>query len=56
MHFFSWKKGLKTGLYYLRTKAKAAPQQFTIEPEKNVNTNNDSNVEEDEEDCLMCGS
>ena len=55
MHFFSWKKGLKTGLYYLRTKAKAAPQQFTIEPEKNVNTNNDSTVEE-EEDCLMCGS
>ena len=55
MHFFSWKKGLKTGLYYLRTKAKAAPQQFTIEPEKNVNTKNDSSVEE-EEDCLMCGS
>ena len=35
MHAYSWKKGLKTGIYYLRTKAKAAPQQFTIEPEKN---------------------
>ena len=34
MHFYSWKKGLKTGIYYLRTKAKAAPQQFTIEPDK----------------------
>jgi len=55
MHFFSWKKGLKTGVYYLRTKAKAAPQQFTIEPEKNANANNDSSIE-DEEDCLMCGS
>ena len=33
MHFNSWKKGLKTGMYYLRTRAKAAPQQFTIEPE-----------------------
>ena len=33
MHFNSWKRGLKTGMYYLRTKAKAAPQQFTIEPE-----------------------
>ena len=33
MHFDSWKRGLKTGMYYLRTKAKAAPQQFTIEPE-----------------------
>ena len=32
MHFHSWKKGLKTGLYYLRTRAKAAPQQFTIDP------------------------
>lgn len=32
MHFFAWSQGLKTGLYYLRTKAKAAPQQFTIDP------------------------
>ena len=40
MHFYAWQKGLKTGIYYLRTKAKAAPQQFTIEPS----------------DCLMCGA
>ena len=33
MHFYSWKKGLKTGQYYLRTKAAAAAQQFSIEPE-----------------------
>lgn len=32
MHFHSWNSGLKTGLYYLRTRAKAAPQQFTIDP------------------------
>ena len=50
MHFYAWKKGLKTGIYYLRTKAKAAPQQFTIEPDKN------NNLEEDDEECLMCGS
>ena len=50
MHFYAWKKGLKTGIYYLRTKAKAAPQQFTIEPDKN------NNLDEDEEECLMCGS
>ena len=50
MHFYAWKKGLKTGIYYLRTKAKAAPQQFTIEPDKN------NNLDEDDEDCLMCGS
>ena len=34
MHFYSWNKGLKTGIYYLRRKAKHQAQQFTIEPEK----------------------
>ena len=33
MHFYAWKKGLKTGCYYLRTKAAASAQKFTIEPE-----------------------
>ena len=51
MHMHAWKLGLKTGIYYLRTKAKAAPQQFTIEPEQNKD-NNDI----DDEECLMCGS
>ena len=32
MHFYGWKKGLKTGMYYLRTRAKAKPQQVTIAP------------------------
>lgn len=32
MHFYAWKKGLKTGCYYLRTKAAAKVQQFTVEP------------------------
>jgi ribonucleoside-diphosphate reductase alpha subunit len=32
MHFYGWKKGLKTGQYYLRTRAKAKPQQVTITP------------------------
>jgi ribonucleoside-diphosphate reductase alpha chain len=32
MHFYAWKKGLKTGCYYLRTKAAAKTQQFTVEP------------------------
>ena len=52
MHLFAWKLKLKTGIYYLRTKAKAAPQQFTIEPTKKQNVKNDY----EEEDCLMCGS
>ena len=35
MHFYSWTRGLKTGIYYLRRKPKHQAQQFTIEPEKN---------------------
>ena len=50
MHLYSWKKGLKTGMYYLRTKAKASAQQFTIEPTKNKKINE----QEDDEECLMC--
>lgn len=32
MHFYAWKGGLKTGIYYLRRKGKHHAQQFTIEP------------------------
>jgi ribonucleoside-diphosphate reductase subunit M1 len=31
MHFAGWKMGLKTGMYYLRTQAAAAPIQFTVD-------------------------
>ena len=43
MHFYSWKKGLKTGIYYLRRKPKHNAQQFTIVPKI-------------EDECEMCGS
>ncbi|MCY7349781.1 MAG: ribonucleoside-diphosphate reductase subunit alpha [Cytophagaceae bacterium] len=33
MHFYAWKKGLKTGMYYLRTKAAADAIKFTVEPQ-----------------------
>jgi len=52
MHMYSWQKGLKTGLYYLRTRPVAQAQKFTIEPEKQSN----SNSTEEEEECLSCGS
>lgn len=48
MHFYSWKKGLKTGIYYLRRKAKHQAQQFTIEPDKK------EQLEEEDEICEMC--
>jgi ribonucleotide reductase alpha subunit len=51
MHFYSWKKGLKTGIYYLRRKAKHQAQQFTIEPE-----DKSENTEQKEEICEMCSA
>ena len=33
MHFYGWKKGLKTGMYYLRTKAAADAIKFTVDQE-----------------------
>ena len=54
MHFYSWKKGLKTGIYYLRRKAKHQAQQFTIEPESIKN--NGSDEKEKDEICEMCSA
>jgi ribonucleotide reductase alpha subunit len=51
MHFYSWTKGLKTGIYYLRRKGKHQAQQFTIEPEKNEQI---TTLLEDEVTCEMC--
>nr|CAB5514042.1 CPXV083 protein [Cowpox virus] len=34
MHFYGWSLGLKTGMYYLRTKAASAPIQFTLDKDK----------------------
>ena len=51
MHFYSWTKGLKTGIYYLRRRGKHQAQQFTIEPDKN-----DANHGEEHEICEFCSS
>lgn len=45
MHFYSWNKGLKTGIYYLRRRPRHHAQQFTIEPSK-----------KEDEGCLMCSA
>jgi ribonucleoside-diphosphate reductase alpha chain len=52
MHFYSWSKGLKTGIYYLRRRARHHAQKFTIEPEKKQHT---EQAEENHE-CEMCGA
>jgi ribonucleoside-diphosphate reductase alpha subunit len=54
MHFYSWKKGLKTGIYYLRRRAKHQAQQFTIEPEKGIGGGGGG--EEEHDICEYCSS
>ncbi len=68
MHFYGWKSGLKTGMYYLRTKSAVNAIQFTLSKEKNENeTEKPMSPEEFKamveasknagpDDCLMCGS
>jgi len=51
MHFYAWSKGLKTGMYYLRRKARHQPQQFTIEPESKKGQD-----EQIDEGCTMCSA
>jgi len=59
MHFHAWKQGLKTGCYYLRTKAPVMAQKFTVDPrmlqgsvvEQNVR-NSESETESDSDEEL----
>jgi ribonucleoside-diphosphate reductase alpha chain len=62
MHFYGWKRGLKTGLYYLRTRAPVMAQKFTIDPDlqkaaaKSEMERNMRRNQSGTEECLMCGS
>jgi ribonucleoside-diphosphate reductase alpha subunit len=53
MHFYAWRKGLKTGLYYLRTKSAVQAIKFTVEATAAGATN--SGAKEPEE-CLLCSA
>ncbi|MFD0761465.1 ribonucleoside-diphosphate reductase subunit alpha [Lutibacter aestuarii] len=65
MHFYAWKSGLKTGMYYLRTKSAVNAIQFTLSNKKKVE---DAPLSPEElkamliasqnnpDDCEMCGS
>jgi ribonucleoside-diphosphate reductase alpha chain len=69
MHFYAWKSGLKTGMYYLRTKSAVNAIQFTLSKEKKADAP-DAPLSPEEfkamvdaardndapDDCLMCGS
>ncbi len=71
MHFYAWKSGLKTGMYYLRTKSAVNAIQFTVTKKKDqlpagaVEEQPLTGEElkemiikskENPDDCLMCGS
>ena len=70
MHFYGWKKGLKTGMYYLRTKAAVDAIQFTVEAKKSDDQTVSGLADRAEitsleaiacsldspDDCLSCGS
>lgn len=70
MHFYAWQKGLKTGMYYLRSKAATDPIKFTVKQNAKVAQNaavdaGGSTIVEapegegqacslDDPDCIMC--
>jgi ribonucleoside-diphosphate reductase alpha chain len=64
MHFYSWSKGLKTGLYYLRTRPRAKTMAFTIDPSMMKNTIKEKADQEaiiacrrdNQDECLMCSA
>ena len=62
MHFYAWKTGLKTGMYYLRTRAAVNAVQFTVKNNKSEKpTQEEAQAQmvcsiENPEDCVMCGS
>jgi ribonucleoside-diphosphate reductase alpha chain len=61
MHFYSWQRGLKTGIYYLRTRSKAQAQKFTIDPSLMKLTNMRSPQptianKSEEQECTFCSS
>ncbi len=69
MHFYAWKKGLKTGMYYLRTKAAADAIKFTVQKQQTQAVATTVPVTaiqqqqeqmlcalDDPDDCVACGS
>ena len=55
MHFYAWKKGLKTGMYYLRTQAAAQAVQFTVDKAV-AEIPQDGAVCTMQDGCVSCGS
>jgi ribonucleoside-diphosphate reductase alpha chain len=66
MHYYGWKSGLKTGMYYLRTKSAVNATQFTLSNKKEkvedepISSDDFKQMieqsKDNPDDCLMCGS
>lgn len=63
MHMYAWKKGLKTGMYYLRSQSAVNAVKFNVDTdilkENNKSENsvgNNNTTAEEEEECLMCSA
>merc|ERR1719317_1339137 len=63
MNFCGWKSGLKTGMYYLRTKAAADAIKFTVDKEKlegaakeRMSTMRQQAQSKEEDECINCGA
>ncbi|MEC9062729.1 MAG: ribonucleoside-diphosphate reductase subunit alpha, partial [Pseudomonadota bacterium] len=58
MHFYSWEKGLKTGMYYLRSKAASMAKKITVREQASESDDIDAIAcsIDNPEDCMSCGS
>ena len=57
MHMYAWKKGLKTGMYYLRSRSAVDAVKVTVSSEKVAKENFANSIKEDElEECLTCSA
>lgn len=56
MHFYGWKRGLKTGMYYLRTRPAADAIKFTVDNSDPIMSNDiiPASCSLDNNDCVSC--
>ena len=54
MHMYAWKKGLKTGMYYLRSRSAVDAVKVTVSSEKQRRENFTNNI--NQEECETCSA